>query len=77
MDYRCITCGAAPREACEMNNGGVRYESHPERLNAMHVRELFRKRVVLPTLAMGSLEISVSPPQNVKKIRIAMMIHFW
>ena len=30
-DFACPTCGAKPEEACKMNNGGSRFQSHSER----------------------------------------------
>jgi hypothetical protein len=30
-EFACPVCGAKPGEWCEMNNGALRFESHPER----------------------------------------------
>lgn len=76
LEYRCTTCGAAPREECEGHHGWARFESHPKRVEAMHLREFFRKRVVLPTLAIGSLEISIAAPQRIEMRRVEMVIDF-
>lgn len=76
LDYRCTTCGAAPREVCEMKSAGAGYESHPARIEAMHTRELFRKCAVIPTVTIGSSEKPLSAPQKIKQSRIAMMIYF-
>jgi hypothetical protein len=54
LDYRCTICGAAKNEECESHSGNPRFESHPERLEAVSVRDFFRKRVTLPTILLRS-----------------------
>jgi hypothetical protein len=76
LDYRCTVCGAAPKEPCESHTGDIRYQSHPERIELMHVRELFRKRVVLPTFAVGSPNMRLLPRQRMKVEQIAVDVHF-
>jgi len=31
LAFACPVCGAEPQEKCEMNNGGIRFESHRQR----------------------------------------------
>jgi len=59
-----------------MNTGWPRFESHPLRMEAMYLRGLFRRGVVLPALAIGSPEMPVSSPQKIEQHRIAMVIEF-
>jgi hypothetical protein len=76
LDYRCQVCGAAPREPCELNNGGARFESHPERVEAMHIRGLFRKQVALPAILLGSAEKPLLAPKKIQKNWIAKVVLF-
>jgi hypothetical protein len=76
LDYRCQICGASPKEPCESHSGDLRYESHPERIEAMHLREFFRKRVVLPPFAVGSPDLRLLPRQRMKVEQIAVEVRF-
>jgi hypothetical protein len=76
LDYTCQVCGAAPKEECESHSGGPRFESHPERVEAMHLRELFRKHVKLPAMSLGLVEKPLASPKKIQKYWIAKVISF-
>jgi hypothetical protein len=39
-DFACPTCGAKPEEACRLNGGGPRFQSHTERYDIAQEHQL-------------------------------------